>query len=1196
MFTDPVRTRGYPLKNNIHINSQSALSLSIATPMGNATFSYGIQVTQGFFTFDQIVSHWIVVDGDGRELDFGPTTSAPAAAAGIFSELIFNPTTGFVLRNANEPEHIEDAGNFTYNFDQNGRLTSLVDPEGNIQSIIYNASLKPLVVTDQSSNKTLTFGYNTSGLINTVTENGAGAITELSYTNSLLSTITVKDNQGNIVRNASVTYNADGAPITLTKDNDPATTLTFTHAKAGHRVYLGNITDTVNGNTNFNYAEFPVITNTRRTSQTNTRGGVTYYDYDLKGDLVSVTLPGVTGATQSVKFDYTYNADHNLTSVTDGITTYTLTYTANGLLSSITNNLGEFRNYQYNGADLLKITDNIGTILELGYRDTNNPHSVTFFKDGSQNQWSRTLNQFGQTLTISAPRGSPQGITQFKYEENPSSFFYGYLRLITNGAKEVVTIDGYSALGDILSISTYPSAVITNTHSFTYDASQRITGYIAPDGKNIDFNYTGKDLTSINDEAHTVTTYEYCPSCSQLKGVHAALGKNLAWNLDGDKNTTKFIDPKLKETDYTYGTANELKRITYPADIPGGNFIHDYTYNNVGRLRTIAKTGIPAATFGYDAASRLNSIDYPGTNPSDSSYEYNLDGSLKKVTDDIGTATYLYNASRLVASVTYNYSPHLLMQSQVIEYVYNKDNSLSLMSWKSAGVVVASWNYSYDLAGKLKTVSNNFSESLTYTYDKEGKVLSEIRGNTTSRNYQYYQPRGWPNKITEKLGVTPFADYTIQYDNGNNTVGNITKVTELDGSIVDYTYDALYRLTSESRSGTNSYPSRVYTYDLSGNITDITIGGMPTAFATYTAANDVASIAGGVVNNFQGRLHDYSGSMIPGGTFSYEDDSNLRAQSIDGVNSTNYKTDGLGRRVLKFLSPNNQHVFYIFDGDRLIGEIDRNGVPQVAYTWGRDGLFSERLIPSSQSRYYHFGPQGETRHLTNAAGAVTDSYVYEAYGKAVAITGTSYNPHRYGGKYGYFHDGLNGHLLVGRRWYSTYLMRWFTHDPIGYEGGTNLYEYVGGNPIRYVDPSGLTWQESLNYFWHWLIGQKMPNYFGPKSNQVQDMKDAPGVRMAREAFYEKNKDVSCGNWQSLANYKANFGLTGLFEAGLNPTRQFIGKYRIDISPNLDGSINISLTNTTSFTSFAYGLGPNWEEGPGGNQTQIYEWTEFRNKD
>jgi len=175
-------------------------------------------------------------------------------------------------------------------------------------------------------------------------------------------------------------------------------------------------------------------------------------------------------------------------------------------------------------------------------------------------------------------------------------------------------------------------------------------------------------------------------------------------------------------------------------------------------------------------------------------------------------------------------------------------------------------------------------------------------------------------------------------------------------------------------------------------------------------------------------------------------------------------------------------------------------------------------------------------------------------------------------------------------------MRWFTHDPIGYEGGTNLYEYVGGNPIRYVDPSGLTWQESLNYFWHWLIGQKMPNYFGPKSNQVQDMKDAPGVRMAREAFYEKNKDVSCGNWQSLANYKANFGLTGLFEAGLNPTRQFIGKYRIDISPNLDGSINISLTNTTSFTSFAYGLGPNWEEGPGGNQTQIYEWTEFRNKD
>jgi hypothetical protein len=170
-----------------------------------------------------------------------------------------------------------------------------------------------------------------------------------------------------------------------------------------------------------------------------------------------------------------------------------------------------------------------------------------------------------------------------------------------------------------------------------------------------------------------------------------------------------------------------------------------------------------------------------------------------------------------------------------------------------------------------------------------------------------------------------------------------------------------------------------------------------------------------------------------------------------------------------------------------------------------------------------------------------------------------------------------------------------TPDPIGLAGGVNPFVYVAGNPVNAIDPLGLTWAESLGMFFGWLTGTGPDNRtFGPGSNQVNDMMNAPGVNKAREYFYRKNAE-KCGTaLDPLTNYRAGFGLKGLWNAGLNSTQQFVGDYRIDITPNQNGTITFNLTNTTSMTSFLYGLGPSWSRstfGPGGNMSQTYTWTE-----
>ena len=227
-----------------------------------------------------------------------------------------------------------------------------------------------------------------------------------------------------------------------------------------------------------------------------------------------------------------------------------------------------------------------------------------------------------------------------------------------------------------------------------------------------------------------------------------------------------------------------------------------------------------------------------------------------------------------------------------------------------------------------------------------------------------------------------------------------------------------------------------------------------TANLSYDAANKLSTTSAFSYD----KDGDMTSSSPSGASYNWDDRGNMVSRSVSGQASYVYGYNAMGLRVHSVITPNAQptvNTFYIYDGGKLLGEVSSAGTVNVVYTWGSDGLISECLQPvtTAKSLFYAFGPQGETRQLTSNAWAVVDSYTYTAWGQALASTGSDANPFQYGGKYGYYTE-YGGAVLCGHRWYDTGTLRWLSRDPIGYEGGVNLYVYTGNNPVNGSDPSG----------------------------------------------------------------------------------------------------------------------------------------------
>ena len=281
----------------------------------------------------------------------------------------------------------------------------------------------------------------------------------------------------------------------------------------------------------------------------------------------------------------------------------------------------------------------------------------------------------------------------------------------------------------------------------------------------------------------------------------------------------------------------------------------------------------------------------------------------------------------------------------------------------------------------------------------------------------------------------------------------------------------------------------------------------------------------------------YGQQFVGGSTFEYGYSARKRLVSVkkDGAVTATYGYDFQGRRVWRNL-PGAAVVetHYVFDtAGHVLAEYNGwSGVLLKEYAWIDDMPVAmvDYTSGSAVSYFIHTGPTGEPQMMTDVAKTKVWDVAVDPFGKVSPLsTGTKDLAMRLPGQW------LQAEMadLYQNQWrhYDPSLGRYIETDPLGLEAGQNVYAYVDGRPLEWVDPEG-------------RIGFLAPIVVGALIGG--------GIDLAIQ-LWENDGDWSCVNWWRVGG---NAALGGAFGFG---TELLVAKYAARVAPALAEAEGVAAT-------------------------------------
>ena len=167
--------------------------------------------------------------------------------------------------------------------------------------------------------------------------------------------------------------------------------------------------------------------------------------------------------------------------------------------------------------------------------------------------------------------------------------------------------------------------------------------------------------------------------------------------------------------------------------------------------------------------------------------------------------------------------------------------------------------------------------------------------------------------------------------------------------------------------------------------------------------------------------------------------------------------NGDNRRVISQQGATSTKFVWDATTDAYLSELNAANAVQAVYTnepqqYG--SVVSQRR--SSTSHWLHADALGTTRLLTGSTQTTSDTYLLDAWGNPITSSGSTVNPFRWVGRYGYYQDASTGLVYVRARMYQPPSARWTSIDPRGFVDGLNATVYCHNDSVTRLDQSGFS--------------------------------------------------------------------------------------------------------------------------------------------